>query len=238
LDDTLEFVRDVARATTPHDVCVTLLEKVEEYGIQHIIGSTVPPIGASKSEQEEHHILRHYPAEWLDRYMSRGYLAIDPLVKRLKAEMSPFAWSEVASLCRHDPEAQRIMDERAEFGLKSGITVPLPLFGGGLAGFSLSGERVEVPRHKRETFSLIATSALVCTALLQDNAAPTTIALTDREREALRWAAEGKSEWEIGVILGVSEHTAEKFLRSARVKLGASNRTHAVAEAIRLKLID
>jgi LuxR family transcriptional regulator, quorum-sensing system regulator BjaR1 len=63
------------------------------------------------------------------------------------------------------------------------------------------------------------------------------ITLSKREQEVLQWAAEGKSEWEIGLILGLSEHTAEKFIRSARIKLQAGNRTHAVALAIRLGLI-
>jgi LuxR family quorum sensing-dependent transcriptional regulator len=63
------------------------------------------------------------------------------------------------------------------------------------------------------------------------------ITLSKREQEVLQWAAEGKSEWEIGLILGLSEHTAEKFIRSARMKLQAGNRTHAVAQAIRLGLI-
>ena len=63
------------------------------------------------------------------------------------------------------------------------------------------------------------------------------ITLSKREQEVLQWAAEGKSEWEIGLILGVSEHTADKFIRSARMKLHAENRTHAVAQALRLGLI-
>jgi DNA-binding CsgD family transcriptional regulator len=68
-------------------------------------------------------------------------------------------------------------------------------------------------------------------------AATDSITLSAREVQVLQWAAEGKSEWEIGVILGLSEHTAEKFIRSARVKLRAVNRTHAVARAIKLGLI-
>jgi len=61
--------------------------------------------------------------------------------------------------------------------------------------------------------------------------------LTRREVECLGWAAQGKSEWEISQILGISEHTAEKHLINARVKLGAVNRVHAVATAIRRGLI-
>lgn len=61
--------------------------------------------------------------------------------------------------------------------------------------------------------------------------------LTGREAECLRWAAVGKSEWEISQILGISEHTAERHLLNAKLRLGAANRVQAVAEAIRLGLI-
>ena len=69
------------------------------------------------------------------------------------------------------------------------------------------------------------------------SAAADGITLSAREVQVLQWAAEGKTEWEIGAILGLSEHTAEKFIRSARAKLRAANRTHAVARALKLGLI-
>jgi len=59
------------------------------------------------------------------------------------------------------------------------------------------------------------------------------VELSPRERECLKWAAVGKSEWEISQILGISEHTSEKHLLNAKAKLGAVNRVQAVAEAIR-----
>ena len=64
------------------------------------------------------------------------------------------------------------------------------------------------------------------------------ILLTHRERECLMWTANGKTSWEIAVILGVSESTATFHLRNATTKLKASNRAHAAAKAIWLGLID
>jgi LuxR family quorum sensing-dependent transcriptional regulator len=55
------------------------------------------------------------------------------------------------------------------------------------------------------------------------------IELTPRERDALGWVAQGKSDWEISVILGVSEATARWHVDNARRKLGAVNRAQAVA---------
>ena len=41
--------------------------------------------------------------------------------------------------------------------------------------------------------------------------------------------AEGKTDWEIGTIMGVSEATARFHVDNARRKLGAVNRAQAVA---------
>ncbi|MBF0622131.1 MAG: helix-turn-helix transcriptional regulator [Magnetococcales bacterium] len=63
------------------------------------------------------------------------------------------------------------------------------------------------------------------------------IKLTPREKECLRWAAEGKSSWEIGMILTISERTAINHLQNAGRKLQATNRVQAVARAVLYKLI-
>ena len=53
--------------------------------------------------------------------------------------------------------------------------------------------------------------------------------LSARERDALAFVAEGKTDWEIGTIMGVAESTARFHVDNARRKLGAVNRAHAVA---------
>jgi LuxR family quorum sensing-dependent transcriptional regulator len=74
-------------------------------------------------------------------------------------------------------------------------------------------------------------------ALKQESTVDKPMVLSAREREALQWASEGKNDWEIGEVMSISEHGADKHMRSIRAKLGAINRTQAVAEAIRRGLI-
>jgi DNA-binding CsgD family transcriptional regulator len=64
-----------------------------------------------------------------------------------------------------------------------------------------------------------------------------TRSLTPRELEALSWAAQGKSAWEIGVILQITKRTVDEHIHTAMRKLGAANRTQAVAIAIRDNVI-
>ncbi len=67
--------------------------------------------------------------------------------------------------------------------------------------------------------------------------APPPVRLTPRERECLQWSAQGKSSWEIGMILGISEHGAGFHLKNAMAKLDTSSRIAAVVKAIRMGLI-
>jgi LuxR family transcriptional regulator, quorum-sensing system regulator BjaR1 len=62
--------------------------------------------------------------------------------------------------------------------------------------------------------------------------------LTAREREVIAWTARGKSAWDIGEILKISQRTVEQHASNACSKLGATNRAHAVAIAIRERLIE
>jgi len=61
--------------------------------------------------------------------------------------------------------------------------------------------------------------------------------LTGREREVLTLLAQGLQLDEIGSRLGIGSETVRTHVRKATGRLGAANRTHAVAIAIRLKLI-
>jgi DNA-binding CsgD family transcriptional regulator len=56
--------------------------------------------------------------------------------------------------------------------------------------------------------------------------------LSRREREILYWASLGKTGWETGTILGISQKSAELHAENAKLKLNATNKTHAVAKAI------
>ncbi|HBI83968.1 MAG TPA: helix-turn-helix transcriptional regulator [Alcaligenaceae bacterium] len=60
-----------------------------------------------------------------------------------------------------------------------------------------------------------------------------TTPLTGRELECLEWVSHGKTSWEIGTILDLSERTVNFHLRNACQKLGVYGRQHAVAKALK-----
>jgi DNA-binding CsgD family transcriptional regulator len=62
--------------------------------------------------------------------------------------------------------------------------------------------------------------------------------LSPREKEVLNWLKQGKSSWDISVILGISKRTVDFHVNNVIKKLGATNRPQAVAVGTRLGLIE
>jgi DNA-binding NarL/FixJ family response regulator len=62
--------------------------------------------------------------------------------------------------------------------------------------------------------------------------------LTHRQREILQLLANGESTTVAARELGLSEETVKTHIKTALARLGARNRTHAVAIALRESLID
>lgn len=64
------------------------------------------------------------------------------------------------------------------------------------------------------------------------------IRLTPRQREILNLVAEGATDNEIASRLCLSSATVSQHVKTIRVRLGVTSRTHAVALALRLGILD
>jgi LuxR family quorum sensing-dependent transcriptional regulator len=205
-----------------------------------MVATSIPRRDTSRRQQLAHLLLNRWPEEWANRYASRGYVAHDATIRRVISSPEPFFWRELAPYIRDDLSARRIMDEATEFNLKEGFTLSLQTLDGQTMLFSLGGQHLAVNPDARGVLTLVAHYAISRAIMLnpESNAnASAAVVLSSREREALQWASEGKGDWEIGEVMNISEHGADKHMRSVRAKLGVSNRTQAVAEGIRRGLI-
>jgi len=61
--------------------------------------------------------------------------------------------------------------------------------------------------------------------------------LTSRELTCLRWAAIGKTSWEMGVILGLTERTVNFHIHNACKKLQVHGRQAAITAAFQAGLL-
>lgn len=176
-----------------------------------------------------------YPKEWLAIYEERGFVAVDPVVRAHFADFSPKIWSETYEQWgRPHPFLSLAEDFDIREGCSFGAFSPGPATA---SIFSLCITK-KPARHALEIINHIAPhfhEALqrVMRLDLPDCISP----LTPREHEVVRWMANGKSSWDISTILGISERTVKFHVSAILNKLGATNRTHAVAIALSRGLI-
>ncbi len=211
----------------------------ELYGLSHIayLGVNIPgPTHGS------HYVHSTYADSWEHHYVTQDYVSVDPVVRRGLTGLLPLDWRQ---LPKDQPKIRRLFDESREAGIgRQGLTFPLRGRLGETAIFSINAdvndrEWAALRRSFMRDFQIIATYFHngVLAEAGNELASPAST-LSPRERECLKWAAAGKTDWAIGKILSISERTARFYLDSARSKLNALTRTQAVAKAVALGLID
>lgn len=180
-----------------------------------------------------------YPTDWLDRYEKNKLAQIDPILQSNFGCFKTQIWSETIQQVASPPQCvKHFMEEARGCGLSEGITIGMAArrhAAGSL--FSFSGQLInENIRHAIVLEYLVPHLHL---ALMRASYHPKVIApvITKREREILQWLREGKTNWEIGQILGISERTVKFHIQNLSSKLDASNRSHIVALAMSLGLI-
>jgi DNA-binding CsgD family transcriptional regulator len=97
-----------------------------------------------------------------------------------------------------------------------------------IASLHLGFERRDFDAEEARTIHM---AGLLLTERLIEFAAPSEPSpdLTPRERDCVAFVADGRTDWEIAALLGISESTVRFHLNNARRKLGAVNRSQAVA---------
>lgn len=171
-------------------------------------------------------LITTYPERWTIHYLRSRYERIDPVIAQALQSPEPFQWGTGSSSPSSSPEQQRVLDEAAQFGIRTGFTIPIHDGRGPIAAVTFAASQREAPfeicinSHAR-VLQLMAMyfHAHVRRKLSDEHTIGGTL-LSPREFECLEWATRGKSAWEIGRILGLSRHTVASYLDNAKEKLG------------------
>jgi DNA-binding CsgD family transcriptional regulator len=186
-------------------------------------------------------VATNFPSHWCNRYFERKYYEIDPVVRRTPTFSGPFLWDQLVDCCQLQASEQLVLEESREAGLKHGISVPLfgPAGRVSVVSFASSFDDAD-PLQRMRHLNALAWQFHIAFAEIAPPAGQSNakVELSAREKDCLRWTAEGKSSWDIGMILSISENTVNFHLKSAMRKFGTTNRTVAVVRAIRMNLIE
>lgn len=176
-----------------------------------------------------------YPATWVDHYFERSYQSVDPVMAYCAKHIVPIQWQDLKPVT--EGLSLRMMNEAGDFGLKSGITMPVHSPRGEMGILSLTVNQLPKTAHEITGAALpyiqifagyLHEAVRRVFDLVEDPEAPK---LTNREQECLRWVADGKTSWEIAHMLNVSERTVNFHLNNVMLKLDVCSRQHAVGKA-------
>lgn len=181
-----------------------------------------------------------YSDEWVDRYISQEYVKIDPVMPAAAAGIMPVDWADIDRSSRAVRDF--FADAEAHGVGNQGITIPIRGANGERAFFSINMQATPAEwRHfKNQNMSILqAIGHFYHNKVLESHGIVfPDVALTPRQKEVLRWAANGKSIQDTAIIMQLSRHTVQRYLETTRFRLQAINTVHAVARAIQLRLID
>ena len=182
-----------------------------------------------------------YSPEWVQRYLEKEYLRIDPVIQGCYQRFHPVDWKR---LDWSSKAARAFQKEAIEYGVgNQGFSVPVRGPNGQFALYTVSHNCdddtwAEFTEAHRRDLILIAhyfnQKALDFEPDRQPEAAQ---ALSPREIDAITLLAMGYSRAQVAETLTISEHTLRVYIESARFKLGALNTVHAVARALSRGLI-
>jgi DNA-binding CsgD family transcriptional regulator len=233
LIDSLGFIEQLRTCASSQEVGAAFAGMIAPHGF------TMVSCGESRetpSGRTWKFFFNTWPAEWLLEYQSNDYVRQDMLPTAARLSTMPFTWAELLRGREQTPKQIDFHRRVRELGVVDGYAVPIHLPGGDV------GLCVSVATHLIEdaeerlalhTASLYAHGR--CQALdraLDASSAKTQ--LSPRELECLKWVLDGKSDTDIGAILGISRNTAHFHVERVKKKLGVRTRTQAAAMIVTL----
>lgn len=183
-------------------------------------------------------IVNHsYSDQWGDIYFENDFIEVDPVVNHSLSTNHSFTWQTAfKTLDTQNRKAREFVTMASDYHLKDGLA---HLVGDRESGTLLSLAIDSADNHYFSQLLSHVTPHLhvAMQRITARNNNPSLPALTERETEVLKWTGEGKSSWEIGMILNISERTVKYHTNNIKSKLNAVNRAHAVAKAFRFGII-
>lgn len=183
-----------------------------------------------------------FPEAFVEHYVKEGHFAKSSVLKAAFKTNSPLNWKTIWG-SKRGPSNNRAMKFVQAYGYFDGwITTNRRMDDPSVTAFLLAGKKVERDQRTADILKCIAphyAEALrsIFHAKLKKHKKNRHYKLTPRELEVLKWIMDGKSTWDVSIIFGRSERVVKWHVSNIIQKLGAQNRTHAVAIAMRQELI-
>lgn len=232
----IEILHYIVESENAEDVKAVLERFQSLFRFTRVIGG-LAKLGPSGAFEGFTNVLNvSYPEEWLRLYWQKGYFEVDPVFQSALQKPGTQHWAHTYQDATSEKQREFMAAAKA-FGLGDGITTGSIDSACRIATFCsfASAEAVDAERylHLIEYFGYHVHLALLRTSPARSQALDQCVReLTLREMTILNWMKNGKTNGEIGQILGVTERTVRFHVGSIFSKLDVTSRSQAVATAI------
>ncbi len=195
------------------------------------------------SEVPQFTTYHNHPVGWFKESMGLTVdeVSNDPVLRHLGASALPMTWGQDTYV---SAGLGPVWERCASYGIKAGVCLALrgPQNDALLIGLVEEKDRARPLKSPDVLGMLYFCGAAVLEQTRQMSVAhareaPELKLLTQRELEVLKWCRDGKTAWEIGQILAISQPTAQFHIRNIITKLGVTSKQQAVIRAISYRLV-
>lgn len=228
------FVRDLTEVKTEADLAGLMAEISREMGFAYFALTHHVDIRRAPGPAIR---LANYPPDWIDYFDDHQLGPSDPVHRASQLTSVGFSWSKLTSLIELTPRDRQILDLATRRGIGEGFTVPAHVPGESNGSCSFAADAGAALSEEHLPLAQLAGAfafegARRLWTQRGQLATPPPRGLTDRQRDCLLWAARGKTDWEIGRILGVTEETVARHIKQACARYGVSKRTLLAIRAL------
>jgi DNA-binding CsgD family transcriptional regulator len=176
-----------------------------------------------------------WPPDWIDFYAANRYVDHDLLPIEARRRVSPFWHNDILAHSKLTEKQKELYDAGVTYGWKNVFAVPIhgP---GSMQGLVTMATRLELALGIADCAILEIMARTVWERCRTSEdiglSDPDRSRLSAREIECLQWAAAGKSDTDIAVLVGIKPATAHFHIEQAKKRLGVKTRVEAVAVGV------
>jgi DNA-binding CsgD family transcriptional regulator len=235
LDVAQRFIEICQRERAPSSwLTARLHESIEALGFRYF--ACCPRVDPLHAPPGAVMMIHNYPEAWVQHFSREKLYEIDPVLRHAECDPQPFFWD---SLLQSEPVTaaqRRLLADASSFGIAHGFTAPIHL-SWSPGALRVSCSLVPGARTVQQINYLLAkVMAGEMYAVLSRSRALgreiPAIELSRRERQCLILAAQGKDDWAIGRLLGLSPETVHSYFKRLMQRLGVSTRVQAIVWAL------
>ncbi|MBO0766331.1 MAG: autoinducer binding domain-containing protein [Hyphomicrobiaceae bacterium] len=240
----VDFAAQVGWSKSPIQVLDKLDEVIVKDSPLRVLAARRYGIGIPQRETlrlgENVFIHRSVPEGWWIDYYNMSQKAPSPVITMAKHSLAPVTWTEWLKIIEPIGIDRWAYELGLKYGMRDGLTCSV---GGARWVVVYWSRKVLSDRLSPQLRALLFMAASFAAIRLEQIVEPDTLRigkhppLTARELSVLRMASNGLRTRKIAELLQLGEETVRSHIKKAQTKLGARDRLHAVAEALRLQLI-